>query len=257
MPSRVLFFGDSHLDPAEPAGIEAFAAFAGAATGAGYGAVYCLGDLFHYWVGPAQARLPGMDSVLSAMRELASAGAACHFLAGNRDFHLDRRFLAGLGWALLPDGHRLSLDGAVVELMHGDLLCTRDLSYRAMRAVLRSLPAMLLVRALPLRWRLALAGGLRGVSSRKVQRLNHGAGRGAGLVMQAVRQRMQAGAGVLLCGHLHAACHESVPFGEDGGQAGGQDGRAGELYVLPGWEDGPAWLEYAGGEFRFGTGLPV
>ena len=52
---------------------------------------------------------------------------------GNRDFLLGARFCAATGCRLLGDYERIDLYGEPVLLTHGDLLCTDDTRYMALR----------------------------------------------------------------------------------------------------------------------------
>jgi UDP-2,3-diacylglucosamine hydrolase len=56
---------------------------------------------------------------------------------GNRDFLVGRRFATATGCELLAEYEVLELEGQRVLLTHGDLLCTDDKPYMALRAEVR------------------------------------------------------------------------------------------------------------------------
>ena len=101
--------------------------------------VVILGDLFDYWVGPAQLRLPGSDRILSALARLTAGGTALDVLLGNRDFLLGKAFVERTGARIHRDGFLGKRpDGARSVLIHGDELCTLDHDYQRLKRVLRS-----------------------------------------------------------------------------------------------------------------------
>ncbi|MHC4859105.1 MAG: metallophosphoesterase, partial [Planctomycetota bacterium] len=98
---RVLFVSDVHLTPSEPGIRRLFRRFLEDAAGAR--ALFILGDLFDYWVGAKQARLPDFDEILSWLRGLGENGTEVSFMQGNRDFMLDGAFASAQGMRPLPD----------------------------------------------------------------------------------------------------------------------------------------------------------
>ncbi len=161
-----------------------------------------LGDLFDYWVGPAQASLPGAPIVLDALARFTTRGGTLDVAVGNRDFLLDESFAKRTGARLRPRGLiGLLPGGARALLVHGDELCTLDRGYQRLRAVLRSGPVRALGPRLPLPIALRLARRLRRASTRAL------------LVKPSAEKSMQAdaaraaaereGCAYVLCGHAH------------------------------------------------------
>ncbi len=133
--SETLFISDLHLDPQRPRIIEGLhALLAGRARQAR--ALYILGDLFEYWIGDDDPEDRHADT-LAAIAALADAGVPVYFLPGNRDFLFGERALARSRMRLLPDEVVIDLEGRPTLLMHGDLLCTDDEEYQAMRRQFR------------------------------------------------------------------------------------------------------------------------
>ena len=157
--ARTLFVSDLHLDESRPRIVAQFEKFLEAAA-PGADALYILGDLFEYWVGDDGLSLPFPARVAASLKA-ATARLPVHFMHGNRDFMVARRFARETGVALLADPVEIDLYGTPTLLMHGDTLCTDDLAYQAFRAQVRN-PAWqqaALARTLP--ERLAMAQDLR------------------------------------------------------------------------------------------------
>lgn len=129
-----------------------------------------LGDLFDYWVGPAQLRLPGAPRILDALAALTKSGAKLDVLFGNRDFLLGRSFAERTGAVLRPEGLVGRLPGGARSLLiHGDQLCTKDVGYQRLRCVLRSRFIQGLAPHLPLWVSERLAKRLRRASTAAIQ----------------------------------------------------------------------------------------
>src|SRR5688572_16641989 len=130
-----LFISDLHLDASRPAITTLFLDFlAGEASEAE--ALYVLGDLFEAWVGDDEDGELA-DAVRSGLRRLADYGVMVNLMRGNRDFLFGPRFAADCGARLLADPCVVVLSGEPTLLMHGDLLCSDDLSYQSFRRQVR------------------------------------------------------------------------------------------------------------------------
>lgn len=130
-----LFISDLHLSAERPETIRLFLGFlSGEARKAD--ALYILGDLFEVWLGDDLV-MPEYQPVLSALRELVDSGTPVYVMHGNRDFLLGKAFEQATGCRLIGDPLVIELHGRPTLLMHGDLLCTDDHPYQAMRKQLR------------------------------------------------------------------------------------------------------------------------
>jgi UDP-2,3-diacylglucosamine hydrolase len=131
-----LFISDLHLDAEHPETIRRFTTFmqheARSAS-----ELYILGDLFEAWIGDDDDD-PRLTPIVAALREVTRSGVPCAVMHGNRDFLIGERFCAATGCRLLGDYERIELNGEPVLLTHGDLLCTDDTRYQALRGQLRS-----------------------------------------------------------------------------------------------------------------------
>ena len=154
-----LFIADLHLCTEEPAITAGFLRFlAGEARKAD--ALYILGDLFESWIGDDDPN-PLHAQIAAAIKALVDAGVPCHFIHGNRDFLLGKRFARQSGMQLLPEEKVLDLYGKRVLIMHGDTLCTDDTGYQAFRAKVHQPWLQRLFLALPLFIRQRIAARMR------------------------------------------------------------------------------------------------
>lgn len=132
--AETLFISDLHLSAERPALLALFLDFL-RRRAAGAERLFILGDLFDAWIGDDDDALP---EVRRALRALTRAGTGCALMHGNRDFLIGRRFARATGCRLIRDPYRIRLGGAPALLMHGDLLCTDDISYQRFRRRVRN-----------------------------------------------------------------------------------------------------------------------
>lgn len=150
-----VFVSDLHLDASRPAATACFLRFlAGPARQADD--LYILGDLFEAWTGDDAAG-PHEREVGQALARFTAAGHRGHFVRGNRDFLVGKRFTTATGLALLPDESVIDLPGTRALLMHGDTLCTGDEVYQRYRRLVhhRGVQAAYLQLPISLRRRIA------------------------------------------------------------------------------------------------------
>jgi len=202
--------GDLHLDVEVDGEVEPFLRFLEAIRGAPR--LIVLGDLFEYWIGPAQGRTPGGERLQAALAEHVRGGLAVDVVPGNRDFLLDRAFEERTGAHLRPDGLVGRLPGGErVLFVHGDELATEDRAYQRLRRVLRSAPVRGLAPRLPLPIARGIARRLRRASRRAVSRK---APTTSALQEPACRELARRhGAAVLTCGHAHVYRDEALRDG--------------------------------------------
>jgi UDP-2,3-diacylglucosamine hydrolase len=236
---KIVFLADVHLSGERPDKEERFLKFLSGLKGRA-DALYVLGDLFDFWIGPRHLKLPEHARVIAALRDLTASGMKLVFLHGNRDFHVGAAFERATGAKVYPRGLALRLGGKKVYITHGDFLCTRDSRYHQFTAIIRGPLARKIFQLLPARWSVYLASGYRG-HSRRVTKQKPGHVRG--LVMKSVAAAFGPDYDVLVCGHVHppeGPYMRELTLG----------GKPRALYVLGEWETGGSWLEYAGGRFQ-------
>lgn len=92
---------------------------------------------------------------------MRAAGVPVYFMVGNRDFLLGEAFAARAGMTLLDDGIVHDIHGRPTLLMHGDVLCTDDIAYQAVRRQVRTPEWQAHILSLPLAARRAFAAKAR------------------------------------------------------------------------------------------------
>lgn len=194
-----LFISDLHLDSERPAGAQQFLQFL-EQDAANAGALYILGDLFEAWIGDDDTH-PGNGPVIEALANLKLRGVPCFFMHGNRDFLVGKRFAAATGCQLLEEHEVVELEGARVLLTHGDLLCTDDEPYMALRATVRDPDWQRDFLAKPVEERRMIADDLR---DRSQQAIAEKPPEIMDVNQETVENTMRAhGVRILLHGHTH------------------------------------------------------
>ncbi len=155
-----LFIADLHLDPSRPHITALFERYLASDEVRHADALYILGDLVEAWIGDDDdAELP--QRIAQATRAVRDAGVPVYFIVGNRDFLLGETFAARAGFILLDDGTVHRIAGQPTLLMHGDVLCTDDVAYQAVRAQVRATPWKQQILSMPLEARRAFAAKAR------------------------------------------------------------------------------------------------
>jgi UDP-2,3-diacylglucosamine hydrolase len=231
--ARAAVISDLHLSPADPRGIDTFAAFARKLPGR-VDELFILGDLFEAYVGSKHLTIPPYQPVVRALDALVGNGTAVTCLRGNRDFLLDEGFTRATGARVAGDEEAFESGGVKFLCVHGDLFCTRDLRYQSMRRKLRSPWTARLSKVLPLGASLAIAGRLRKTSMAEVKAKTPGE---MGIVDAEVSSRLREGYGVVLCGHVHDPRATDLDLGQ--------------LVVLPAWPEPPGTLWIHDGRMKF------
>ncbi|MGE0385917.1 MAG: UDP-2,3-diacylglucosamine diphosphatase [Gammaproteobacteria bacterium] len=155
----VAFISDLHLCADRPHKVTLFERLLAHLAGRCQ-ALYVLGDLFEYWVGDDDDTPPN-PGVVAAIAILVQAGTAVGVLHGNRDFLLGEGFARATGATLLAETAVVELHGVPTLLMHGDLLCTRDLPYQQLRRTVQNPQWKAAALARPLAERRAIAAQMR------------------------------------------------------------------------------------------------
>ena len=167
----IKFIADLHLRPEQPQMVQLFVNFLHEQTQDGeLNALYILGDLFEAWIGDDFVP-PGMDTVLTALSQLAHSGVKLYFMHGNRDFLVGEEFAAQTDCQLLPEYQVIDLYGTPTLLMHGDLLCSDDVDYMKFRDMVRNPKWQHDFLAKSVSERIATAQAARKESQQKTQQL--------------------------------------------------------------------------------------
>jgi UDP-2,3-diacylglucosamine hydrolase len=217
-----LFIADLHLDPSRPHITELFERYLASDEVRHADALYILGDLVEAWIGDDDdAELPAR--IARAIRGVRDADVPVYFMVGNRDFLLGQDFARRAGFELLDDGTVHTLHGRPTLLMHGDVLCTDDVAYQAVRKQVRTPQWQAQILSMPLDARRAFAAKARedsrahtGSTMETIMDVN------ADAVADTMRQ---AGVTRLIHGHTHRPAVHRFEL----------DGRAAERIVLGDW----------------------
>ena len=130
------FISDLHLQEEKPEVTEAFLSFLDS-TAREAQHLYILGDLFEVWIGDDfKSELSHL--IKEKLLLLKTTSTSVFAMHGNRDFLIGERFCEDTGITLLDDPYKLDLFGKATLLMHGDLLCTKDVDYQEFRNMSRN-----------------------------------------------------------------------------------------------------------------------
>lgn len=164
---RRLFISDLHLSPARPELIELACDFLSAQSNT-IDELYILGDIFNTWLG--DDLIPDeFSAFVKQLQALSANGISLFLMVGNRDFMLGKRFAQLVGGTLIEDGYRLTLGQQNTLLMHGDSLCTDDISYQRYRRVVRNRFLQWCFLHLPSRFRQQISDKIIATSKQKKQ----------------------------------------------------------------------------------------
>jgi UDP-2,3-diacylglucosamine hydrolase len=156
-----LFISDLHLHETRPETSAAFFRFL-RDEAIHANALYILGDLFEYWVGDDQLDHDLLSrQVANALKTLANTGVLIFFMHGNRDFLIANRFANAASLTILPDPSIITINNKRILLLHGDTLCTDDVSYQKFRLQARDPAWQAAILAKPYAERVALAQTIR------------------------------------------------------------------------------------------------
>lgn len=161
----VEFISDLHLDPSEPATVQAWRGYLASSQA---DAIFLLGDIFEVWVGD-DALLETGSFEAKCAQTLGAASAKCSlfFMVGNRDFLAGEAFLRATGMTGLPDPTVLVWGERRIVLSHGDALCIDDVEYQKFRALSRSAAWQQQLLSQPLAVRRAIGKSARSESEQR------------------------------------------------------------------------------------------
>lgn len=157
---QIEFISDLHLQARDHRTFESWQRYMAQCSA---DALFILGDLFEVWTGDDGLDDPQLAferHCLELLRE-TSRRLQVHFMRGNRDFLVRRRFFQDSGMTELSDPCVLTLPEQRVLLTHGDAWCWSDTDYMAFRNEVRTVQWQDAFLSQPLEQRLAAAKGMR------------------------------------------------------------------------------------------------
>jgi cytidylate kinase len=213
--TRAWFASDMHLHGGDPDGVCRAVAFVEHARAQGADAVFLLGDVFLAWAGPRSLRDAGLAPFLDALAAATAAGVRVVLLHGNHDFMLGPHVERALGVEMPGRGLDVALGGQLAHLVHGDVFCTRDVSYHRLHRVIRSAPFRGLVNVLP-------GPAVAAVRDALLTSANREESPKPTAVMDIVDGEVEAllasGPDVVVCGHVHRARDAAFDLGSRHGR---------------------------------------
>jgi len=99
--------------------------------------LYILGDLFEVWIGDDEPNALA-DLVATELSELTGKGIEVFLIHGNRDFLMGQGFAARCGASLIDEPILIQTKSQQIALLHGDILCTKDVEYMKFREMVRN-----------------------------------------------------------------------------------------------------------------------
>jgi UDP-2,3-diacylglucosamine hydrolase len=230
---RTLFVSDVHLRARDPANNLAFLKF----LEQDYDALYVVGDLFDFWIGPKHLGMEDYRHELELIRK-KTRGCPIFFIKGNRDYLVEEKFEKQTGMTILGDRARIDLGGRSVLLAHGDFIYNTNPKYTAYRTMMRSKPIEDLWLQVPSFVGRTLARGFRKVSRKTTPPYVWKKGE----LFDRARPFFEQGADVLITGHIHLPTHLKETL----------RGRVREVFIMGDWCGGTQdYVEHDGREFAF------
>lgn len=274
MSERILLLADAHLQPGErPEQNRDLARLLDRAAGE-VAEMVLLGDCFHCWFERRGRVVGDYEPVLSLFAGAAERGLRIRHISGNRDFAIgggrtdekdatddadpwernapypgffsiagDRSPSVLNRYGIEPCGLSLRLrqGGRRILLIHGDVYCTRDYAYRAMRWLTQG-PLGRIAMAWGPFWIARLAVGF--VQGRLRLPGRQYLGPEKGMVWADVSRELSRGADLVVCGHFHHYGRRPLLWGD----------KEGELVILPAWRFGGEYGVLEGGGVRLAGG---
>lgn len=218
--ARLLFVGDVHLRPGDPAYNRPFLDFLDGQRRR-LDTLYILGDLFDYWIGPKHLKDGDYADVLGSLRELTRDGVRAEFVHGNRDYFVEEKFAKATGVKVAGDRVDLTVGGRAIVGTHGDFVYNRNPKYAAYRRIMRFQPVRAAALALPMGVQKRLARGFRVVSRSTTPSVKWTPED----LMEGAAPFFERGADVLICGHIHWPKHVRRDY----------QGRPRDVFVMGDW----------------------
>lgn len=213
-----LFVSDVHLNEKRPAIAEAFFSFMDNLNREKreVETLYILGDLFDFWAGD-DLEFEMAKSFRRSALSLKERGIEVFFIPGNRDFALGEAYATSCGMKRLPSPSYL-IGQCSILLLHGDELCTDDISYQRYKKIIRHPWVLALLKRTPKLIRLRLAKYIQKHSQNKPNKIY------VDVVEETVKEYFSKyKVTCMIHGHTHRPADHFYSFGE--------------RYVLSDWDE--------------------
>lgn len=191
--------------------------------------LYILGDLFDYYLGFDVIGAWG-EKLANKIARLNSSGIKVYFLAGNRDFLIDNKFLAKSKMELIKEPSLINLADNNIMLCHGDYLCINDKLHQYYRRFSQLSIIKYLFLLLPKKYRISVAKQIRQKGrSRVVDNKIY-----VPVESLIVKEMKKLGANILVHGHTHQPMKKYAEF----------KGFKYQHIVLPDWRENAELVVY-------------
>lgn len=164
------FISDLHLSESQPEITHTLLNFLNQLTDTA-DALYILGDFVEYWVGDDDSCI-WFEPVKQKLKMVSQSICPVYFMHGNRDFLIGKKFAQQTGMQILAEPSVIDLYDQKVLIMHGDSLCTQDVSYQKFRKIVRNPVVQFIFGLLPLTTRHHIFGVGRQKSQQKQNDIN-------------------------------------------------------------------------------------
>ncbi|WP_392553333.1 UDP-2,3-diacylglucosamine diphosphatase [Orbus wheelerorum] len=221
------FIADIHLNQNEPGITTGFLHFL--QTLPNDSELYILGDLFDYWIGDDIVDSLHQE-VSQQLNQLKLRNIQTYFIHGNRDFLLGHRFAKLCAMTILPETCIVKNDNNKIVILHGDLLCTDDLSYQKFRGKMHNKWLQRLFLLLPRYFRQKIASKLRNKSHQHNQQKYEHIMDVNQVAVEGMMSRYDAN--VMIHGHTHKLATHQFNCG----------GKILTRLVLGAWHDGVNYI---------------
>ena len=161
--------------------------------------VYLVGDIFDFWFEYPRVTPTDHPEVIAALSELIASGTRVRFLGGNHDYWAGAKFEQMTGATV----HRTPVTdthfGLRTFVAHGDGLPEGDWSYKVLKAVIRSRPAIAGFGLIPAATGKRIARWASGLSEITEERLR----RAIPAMTAFLEGKLSEGYDVAVVGHVH------------------------------------------------------
>jgi UDP-2,3-diacylglucosamine hydrolase len=217
---RIWFLADAHLDPAsttrragrrsqdDPRVRDLLSFLAVLPERASD--LYLVGDIFDFWFEYRWGVTVGHEAVLDALRCVAAAGVSVRFLGGNHDYWAGAAFERMSGARVHRRPVNVTHCGRRLFIAHGDGLPRGDRWYKALKATIRSGPAIAAFRLVPPSVGAAIGRWASGLSEITDERIE----RAMSPMREFLFETLQGPFDAAVVGHVHRPAHWSTSDGE-------------------------------------------
>ncbi len=231
----IIFISDLHIDITDIERVKNFLAFLQYCQQRKV-QVYILGDLFNFWAGNAQFKIPVMKTMIEGMLKI-SQHISIYFLPGNRDF-LFPKFWEKIGGKVAKEGTVIELENKRICLYHGDSFYTQDIKYQRIRSLSRQAWVYYAAKFLPTFLCIYIGRKLRKISQSCTQKRNNFILK---FDMENIHNLLKIHQSeIIICGHIHYGKKIELPWNKE------------ILFILPECIDNVfRYLEWDGLNFNF------